>query len=85
MERELKQTKAELDARSSEIKTMQVQIERYKQDHSKLDQQLKEQRVSTWQIISYGSDLHVLFFFTFSQFMQQKSTNTVWLTSLTEF
>ncbi|XP_064600239.1 cilia- and flagella-associated protein 58-like [Liolophura sinensis] len=45
MERELKQTKAELDARSSEIKTMQVQIERYKQDHSKLDQQLKEQRI----------------------------------------
>lgn len=47
MEREMKQTKAELDAKASEIKTMQTQIQRYKEDIGKLEQQLKEQRVST--------------------------------------
>lgn len=46
MEREMKQTKAELDAKGSEIKTMQTQIQRYKEDIGKLEQQLKEQRVS---------------------------------------
>ena len=45
MERELKQTKADLDAKSSEIKTMQTRIQGYKDDISKLEQQLKEQRV----------------------------------------
>lgn len=45
MERELKQTKAELDAKNSEIKTMRSTMERYNQDMSKLEQQLKEQRV----------------------------------------
>lgn len=45
MERELKQTKAELDAKNSEIKSMRSTMERYNQDMSKLEQQLKEQRV----------------------------------------
>jgi predicted nucleic acid-binding Zn-ribbon protein len=45
MERELKQTKAELDAKNSEIKTMRSTMDRYNQDMSKLEQQLKEQRV----------------------------------------
>lgn len=51
MEREMKQTKAELDAKAAEMKTMQTQIQRYKEDIGKLEQQLKEQRVSfhcTW-------------------------------------
>ena len=46
MDREMKQTKAELEAKASEIKTMQTQIQRYKEDIGKLEQQLKEQRVS---------------------------------------
>lgn len=50
MERELKQTKAELDAKNSEIKTMRSTMERYNQDMSKLEQQLKEQRVCTYFI-----------------------------------
>jgi len=45
MDREMKQTKAELEAKASEIKTMQTQIQRYKEDIGKLEQQLKEQRV----------------------------------------
>lgn len=46
LEREVRQTKAELDSKASDIKTLQTQIERYKQDASKTEQQLKEQRVS---------------------------------------
>ena len=46
MDREMKQTKADLDSKNSEIKTMQTQIQRYKEDITKLEQQLKEQRVS---------------------------------------
>lgn len=46
MERELKQCKSDLENKNGEIKSMQVQIERYKQDMVKLEQQLKEQRVS---------------------------------------
>ncbi|KAK7469781.1 hypothetical protein BaRGS_00036208 [Batillaria attramentaria] len=45
LERELKQSKADLDAKSSEIKTMSAQIEKFKQDITRLEQQLKEQRV----------------------------------------
>lgn len=47
LERELKQAKADLDAKSSENKTMLAQIEKYKQDISKIEQQLKEQRASS--------------------------------------
>ncbi|KAJ8317337.1 hypothetical protein KUTeg_005241 [Tegillarca granosa] len=45
LERELKQAKADLDAKSGEIKTIQTQIGRYKEDIGKLEQQIKEQRV----------------------------------------
>ena len=45
LERELRQGKAELDNKASEIRTLQGQIDRYKQDISKTEQQLKEQRV----------------------------------------
>ena len=48
MDREMKQTKADLDSKNSEIKTMQTQIQRYKEDITKLEQQLKEQRVSDY-------------------------------------
>ena len=48
MEREMKQTKADLDSKNSEIKTMQTQIQRYKEDIIKLEQQLKEQRVGSY-------------------------------------
>jgi len=44
-DREMKQTKADLDAKTSEIKTLQTQIQRYKEDIGKLEQQLKEQRI----------------------------------------
>lgn len=45
MERELKQTKAELDAKNTEIKTMKTTADRNSQDLSKLESQLKEQKV----------------------------------------
>ena len=54
MEREMKQTKADLDSKNSEIKTMQTQIQRYKEDIVKLEQQLKEQRVGhLYPVFSY--------------------------------
>ena len=45
LERELRQAKADLDTKITETKTLAGQIERYKQDISKTEQQLKEQRV----------------------------------------
>ena len=45
LERELRQAKADLDTKGAEIKTLQGQIERYKLDINKTEQQLKEQRV----------------------------------------
>ncbi len=45
LERELRQAKADLDTKLTETKTLQGQIERYKQDITKTEQQLKEQRV----------------------------------------
>ena len=53
LERELKQSRAELDTKSSEIKTMQTSIDRYKQDITKLETQLKEQRVSIYIILIF--------------------------------
>ena len=55
MDREMKQTKADLDAKNSEIKTMQTQIQRFKEDIGKLEQQLKEQRVSEFNLILHNS------------------------------
>lgn len=49
MEKELKQAKADLEAKSNEVKNLGGAIERYKADVNKLEQQLKEQRVSTEQ------------------------------------
>ena len=49
LERDLTQTKAELDSKNSEIKNMVGQIERYKVEKDKLDQQLREQRVCKQQ------------------------------------
>ncbi|XP_064630786.1 cilia- and flagella-associated protein 58-like [Lineus longissimus] len=46
IDRELKQAKADMDAKGSEIKSMAFSIERYKQDVSKLEQSLKEQRIN---------------------------------------
>ena len=47
LDRELRQSRTELDTKSSEIKTLQQQVERYKQDISKTEQQLKEQRIAS--------------------------------------
>ena len=54
MERELRQARTELDNKSSEVKTLQGQIDRYKQDISKTEQQLKEQRVSAATLLVLG-------------------------------
>ena len=55
MDREMKQTKADLDAKNSEIKTMQTQIQRFKEDIGKLEQQLKEQRVSEFNPVLHNN------------------------------
>lgn len=46
MEKELKQAKADLEAKGTEVKNLAGAIDRYKADVNKLEQQLKEQRVS---------------------------------------
>lgn len=46
MEKELKQAKADQEAKSAEVKNLGGAIDRYKADVTKLEQQLKEQRVS---------------------------------------
>lgn len=51
MERELKQAKADLDAKTGEIKNLQGRVENYKGDISKLEQQMKEQKVVSYQIL----------------------------------
>jgi len=45
LERELKQSKADLDAKNSEIKSLTAQIEKHKAENQRLEQSLKEQRV----------------------------------------
>ena len=45
LERELKQSKADLDAKNSEIKSLTTQIEKHKAENQRLEQSLKEQRV----------------------------------------
>ena len=47
LERELRQARGDLDNKASDVKTLQGQIDRYKQDITKTEQQLKDQRVST--------------------------------------
>ena len=46
MERELNNEKKEVDAKTSEIKSLQSQLQRCKDDNIRMEQQLKEQRVS---------------------------------------
>lgn len=60
MEREMKQTKADLDAKSSEIKTMQTQIQKYKEEINKLEQQLREQRVITPSLFYFYRQIDML-------------------------
>ena len=50
LERELKQSKADLDAKNSEIKSLTGQIEKHKTENQRLEQQLKEQKVDTMYI-----------------------------------
>ena len=63
LERELRQGKAELDNKASEIRTLQGQIDRYKQDIAKTEQQLKEQRVSGMHqhLLGWGFRILTLF------------------------
>ena len=46
LERELKQSKADLDAKNSEIKALNQTMEKLKGTNASLEQNLKEQRVS---------------------------------------
>jgi len=46
MERELNNEKKEVDAKMGEIKSLQSQLQRCKDDNIRMEQQLKEQRVS---------------------------------------
>ena len=61
MERELKQAKVDLETRSTEMKTMQGQIDRYKADVTKLEQQLKEQRIMNERAIKDSDILNARF------------------------
>ena len=45
LERELRQARAELDQKTSDIKNMTTQNERYKTEIQKTESQLKEQKV----------------------------------------
>lgn len=51
LERELKQSKADLDAKNSEIKSLTGQIEKHKTENQKLEQQLKEQKVLNERVL----------------------------------
>ena len=46
IEKELKQTKNDLEARNAELRTKTGNLQRAQEDITKLEQQLKEQRVS---------------------------------------
>lgn len=46
LDRELKQSKNELEQKTNEVKSMGSQCQRYKDDIDKLENQLKEQKVS---------------------------------------
>ncbi|XP_076437561.1 cilia- and flagella-associated protein 58-like [Babylonia areolata] len=51
LERELKQSKADLDAKNSEIKSLTSQIDKHKADNQRLEQQLKEQKVLNERVL----------------------------------
>ncbi|KAK3094779.1 hypothetical protein FSP39_006145 [Pinctada imbricata] len=61
MERELKQAKADLDAKTGEIKNMQSQMGRYKEDISKLEQSMKEQKILNERTIKDADILNTRF------------------------
>ncbi|XP_048747175.1 cilia- and flagella-associated protein 58-like [Ostrea edulis] len=61
MERELKQAKADLDAKTGEIKNLQGRIDNYKGDISKLEQQMKEQKILNERTIKDADILHTRF------------------------
>ena len=46
LDRELKHSKGELEQKTGEIKSMQSQAQRYRDDIARLETQLKEQKVS---------------------------------------
>lgn len=45
LERELKQNKAEVESKNAELKAKQSQLQKAQEETSRLEQQLKEQRV----------------------------------------
>ena len=51
LEREMKQVKAESDSRAVELKSKQSQVQRSQEEITRLEQQLKEQRVSAASFI----------------------------------
>lgn len=51
LEKELKGTKNELESKTAELKTKQTNLQRAQEDILKLEQQLKEQRVSVVESI----------------------------------
>lgn len=81
LERDLTQTKSELDGKNSDIRNMQTQIDRYKQEKDKLDQQLREQRVSILNDMSK----YILNYFWYINFLCMLETiNTIYLKHITK-
>lgn len=74
MERELKQAKADLDAKTGEIKNLQGRVENYKSDISKLEQQMKEQKILNERTIKDADILHTRFAKLQSDFESQLIT-----------
>ena len=48
VEREITLQKKDLENKTADIKSLQGQLQRGKDDYSRLEQQLKEQRVRAW-------------------------------------
>ena len=48
LEREFKQVKAEAESKTSELKTKQAHLQKAQEEGIRLEQQLKEQRVSSY-------------------------------------
>lgn len=71
LERELKQSRADLDTRTTEIKSMTLQIEKYKGDVTKLEQQLKEQRIMNERTVKEFDILNARFQKTQQDFENQ--------------
>ena len=50
LEKELKQSKAELESKQSDLKGKQNQLQKAQEETSRLEQQLKEQRVCFFEV-----------------------------------